>query len=781
MGNETSTPQTDDVSGHDTHIQSGAESIDGVSQVSSQNSRRVPSLFRGQNRNAADGRRATNNRSHQPLHHEHNNNHGNVDSSNNKAMLQQIQKKKSMENHNRKQQLQKKFQLKQSQTQQNNGQYNPVRRNPQHSRQSFQQQQQQQQEELYQQGFSSDNNNSAAYSQKNTTQPVMYSSESQNFVAMKRGQSHPMPRTEEYMKVGLEKSQTTQNSSIQSHHQLQGQKEDALSNRSGRSSMKSNRIDNDEDRWKNAWEQDNSSSEDEGGDDVPIEVNNSRSAPLNIAAASAQPPHQTKSTKDGGLSSSLPMKLPAQSSHSSSHAHSMQKIKHKSVPSHIPLSTGMEEKGSVGDEEKMLTKQFDRVLEEGANGVQWDMNSTSTSRHGYDKPNMSMFFPLLRVLGKGSFGKVVLVQKRTGQERGGLFAMKILRKTHLLRRGQIERTKTERKVLSNVDHPFIMKLHFAFQTDDKLYLVLDFCAGGELFFHLSRHRRFPEKYTRFYSAELLLALGHLHSRGIIYRDLKPENVLLDAEGHVKLGDFGLAKDHIRHPYRGAKSMCGTPEYMAPEILQQLGHGFCVDYWGLGMLTYEMMTGLPPWYTTDRQLLYRRLKSAPLDIPSFFSQHAKQFVFSLLQRNPRHRLGVKGVMPVMAHTFFRGLDFKYLLRRRIEAPIRPCEAWKPPDHSETVGKEDVSAGGSVSDQTQMSLAEMQSKELDAATMYFDKQFTRMTVTSIPDDTNYSDDDDDASEELNENTFVGFTFDEQKDSKQNNNTTNSSIRSQHPHSR
>ena len=138
--------------------------------------------------------------------------------------------------------------------------------------------------------------------------------------------------------------------------------------------------------------------------------------------------------------------------------------------------------------------------------------------------------------------------------------MKILRKTHLVKRRQIERTRTERKVLSAVNHPFIMKLHYAFQNPEKLYLVLDYCPGGELFFHLSRFRRFPERVARFYSAELLLAIGHLHKRGIIYRDLKPENVLLDAEGHVKLGDFGLAKAGLKHPCEGATSMCGKCGY-----------------------------------------------------------------------------------------------------------------------------------------------------------------------------------------------------------------------------
>ena len=150
---------------------------------------------------------------------------------------------------------------------------------------------------------------------------------------------------------------------------------------------------------------------------------------------------------------------------------------------------------------------------------------------------------------------------------------------------------------------------------------------------LSRHKRFSEGWTRFYTAELLLALEHLHSRGIIYRDLKPENILLDSQGHVKLGDFGLAKLNVRHACEGAKSRVGTPEYMAPEVIQKQSHGFTVDYWGLGMLVYEMMTGLPPWYTTDRPKLFRRLRSAPLDIPTYFSQSSASYVSALLERNP----------------------------------------------------------------------------------------------------------------------------------------------------
>lgn len=344
------------------------------------------------------------------------------------------------------------------------------------------------------------------------------------------------------------------------------------------------------------------------------------------------------------------------------------------------------------------------------------------------------------------------MQKRQGKESGALFAMKILRKSHLVRRRQIERTRTERKVLSIVNHPFIMKLHYAFQSPDKLYLVLDYCPGGELFFHLSRFRRFPERVARFYAAELLLALGHLHKRGIIYRDLKPENVLLDADGHIKLGDFGLAKAGIKDACEGATSMCGTPEYMAPEVLAQQGHGFCVDYWGLGMLVYEMMTGLPPWYTTDRAKLFRRLKSAPLDVPSYFSQSATACVGALLERNPQRRLGVTGVRAAMEHDFFRSISWRALYGRRVEAPIRPCEGWNPPSIDS-----DDKAMETPAPHTAASMGN-DPINLDAATANFDNTFTRMPVETEDNTGNHSDEGD--LDELNEDTFVGFTFDDKE---------------------
>jgi serum/glucocorticoid-regulated kinase 2 len=357
--------------------------------------------------------------------------------------------------------------------------------------------------------------------------------------------------------------------------------------------------------------------------------------------------------------------------------------------------------------------------------------------------------------------------------------MKILRKSHLVRRRQIERTKTERKVLSVLDHPFIMKMYYAFQTPDKLYLVLDYCPGGELFFHLSRYRRFQEPVARFYAAELLLAIGHLHKNGIIYRDLKPENVLLDAYGHVKLGDFGLAKDGICHPTQGAKSTCGTPEYMAPEVLNQSGHGFCVDYWGLGMILYEMMTGLPPWYTTDRSKLFRRLRSAPLVFPKEinFSPQCKACIAGLLEREPRMRLGVMGLRSAMRHEFFyRRINFEALRGRQIAAPIRPCEAWRQLSKNNSVVGDHESehqqqslpggyggVGGGWNDASPSlegdATVSITTEALDVATENFDDSFRRMPIETE----DYERQQQAAGHppisesELNSQTFRGFTYD------------------------
>jgi len=520
----------------------------------------------------------------------------------------------------------------------------------------------------------------------------------------------------------------------------------------------SNRDLKQENEWETRWDEDDDDDSDDDTEDdrkmAPIVAAGMKPAPA------AAPKVHLRPGMDNSHSSAVPLKRPP-----------TDVIPPTPVPVRDLLSTDEIQKLEPASPTPTTETTATAALQSSSS---WDSQSnsqTAESEASYEKPNVQMFLPLLRVLGKGSFGKVVLVQKRQGTDRGSLFAMKILRKAHLVKRRQIERTRTERKVLSVVDHPFIMKLHYAFQTEDKLYLVLDYCPGGELFFHLSRFRRFPERVARFYAAELLLAIGHLHKRGIIYRDLKPENVLLDADGHVKLGDFGLAKAGIRHPCEGAISMCGTPEYMAPEVLAGTGHGFCVDYWGLGMLVYEMMTGLPPWYTTDRAKLFRRLKSAPLDIPNYFSPHAANCVSQLLERNPRRRLGVTGIRTAMEQEYFRSINWRALYARRVEAPVRPCEAWNPNNglaEEEKDGQGNNTDGQQSSTQSSASekdVREMKSHELDAATANFDNTFTKMPVNSEDLHAGQASNNDggghggDGSEELHENTFVGFTFDVQ----------------------
>lgn len=279
-------------------------------------------------------------------------------------------------------------------------------------------------------------------------------------------------------------------------------------------------------------------------------------------------------------------------------------------------------------------------------------------------------FESLKVLGKGSYGKVFLVRhKDTGGDK--LYAMKMLRKEHVLNRNQVEHTKTERNVLEHVSHPFIVSLHYAFQTPKKLYLVLDYCPGGELFFHLSRAGRFSEGRTRFYTCELLLALEYLHSLNIIFRDLKPENVLLDENGHAKLTDFGLSKEGICDNF-SARTMCGTPEYLAPELLDSKGHGKAVDWYSLGALAYEMLTGLPPYYTQDRNLLFDRIRRAQLQYPQYISAVAKALLQGLLTRQPESRLGggPEDGAEVRAHSFFSTVDWQALYQRLVTPPFKP---------------------------------------------------------------------------------------------------------------
>ncbi|KAJ1779031.1 Serine/threonine-protein kinase [Coemansia sp. RSA 2523] len=275
-------------------------------------------------------------------------------------------------------------------------------------------------------------------------------------------------------------------------------------------------------------------------------------------------------------------------------------------------------------------------------------------------------FDLLKVIGKGSFGKVMQVRKR---DTNRIYAMKILSKSKIVMRSEVAHTLAERNVLAKINHPFIVPLKFSFQTPEKLYLVLAFINGGELFHHLQREGRFDQHRSRFYAAELLSALDCLHSYNVIYRDLKPENILLDYSGHIALCDFGLCKLNMGDN-ETTNTFCGTPEYLAPELLQGRGYTKTVDWWTFGVLLYEMMTGLPPFYDENVNEMYRRILEDELVFPENMGNRAKSLLRGLLQRDPLRRLGNNGAAEIKSQPFFAEINWDYLIGKQYEPPFKP---------------------------------------------------------------------------------------------------------------
>lgn len=277
-------------------------------------------------------------------------------------------------------------------------------------------------------------------------------------------------------------------------------------------------------------------------------------------------------------------------------------------------------------------------------------------------------FELIKVLGKGAFGKVILAQKLDNKK---LYAIKILKKKDILAQDQLEHTKAEKAILQHVNHPFVVGLEYAFQTPEKVYFVLEFMSGGELFQHLRSFRRFQEDHAKFYAACITLGLGHLHNKDYIYRDLKLENLLLDSEGFAKLTDFGLAK-HIKADEK-ATTFCGTPEYLAPEVILSRGHNRPADWWSLGILIYEMCYGVPPFYTSNQQAMYKRIVKEEVTfregVPA--SAELKDIITQLLQKDPKKRLGARGdSLEVLAHPWLASIDVSKLMAKKLKPPFVP---------------------------------------------------------------------------------------------------------------
>ncbi|KAJ7959508.1 Serine/threonine-protein kinase [Quillaja saponaria] len=351
------------------------------------------------------------------------------------------------------------------------------------------------------------------------------------------------------------------------------------------------------------------------------------------------------------------------------------------------------------DSKETLETSFNIADVDKSNG----QNDPSSKHHSLGLED----FEILRVVGQGAFAKVYQV-KRCGTSE--IYAMKVMCKDKIMEKNHAEYMKSERDILTKVDHPFVVQLRYSFQTKYRLYLVLDFVNGGHLFFQLYRQGLFREDLARFYTAEIVSAVSHLHANGIMHRDLKPENILLDADGHVLLTDFGVAKQFDETTR--SNSMCGTLEYMSPEIVIGKGHDKAADWWSVGILLYEMLTGKPAFIGGNRQKLQQKIIKDKIKLPAFLSSEAHSLLKELLQKESSKRLGSGpgGSEEIKSHKWFKAINWKKLEAREIRPSFLP----------EVAGKHCVAN--------------------------FDEQWTNMPLLDSPA----------ASPKFGDNPFKGFTY-------------------------
>ena len=294
--------------------------------------------------------------------------------------------------------------------------------------------------------------------------------------------------------------------------------------------------------------------------------------------------------------------------------------------------------------------------------------TTIFSKHKTVKTVSLEDFEIKKILGRGTYSKVCLVEYKPTKE---IFAMKTLKKDVLLDQEQVQSTLLEKKILQTLDHPFLVGMIFCFQTEERIYFVMPFVRGGELFQHLREKKLFSEYEVKFYSACIGLALDYLHKNNILYRDLKLENILIDDDGYLKLIDFGLAK--ILEKDEKTMSFCGTPEYLAPEVISRDGYNFSADWWSYGILIYEMLCGIPPFYNENTSDMFELILNSNLRFPKkvVLQDVTKDFISKLLIKNQILRLGAKGGFDeIKTHSFFNGFNFDDLLSKKIIAPFLP---------------------------------------------------------------------------------------------------------------
>uniref|UniRef100_F7CQM8 protein kinase C n=2 Tax=Equus TaxID=9789 RepID=F7CQM8_HORSE len=283
-------------------------------------------------------------------------------------------------------------------------------------------------------------------------------------------------------------------------------------------------------------------------------------------------------------------------------------------------------------------------------------------------------FTFHKVLGKGSFGKVLLAELKGKKE---FFAIKALKKDVVLIDDDVECTMVEKRVLALAwENPFLTHLLCTFQTKDHLFFVMEFLNGGDLMYHIQDKGRFELYRATFYAAEIICGLQFLHNKGIIYRDLKLDNVMLDQDGHIKIADFGMCKENI-FGEKQASTFCGTPDYIAPEILQGLKYSFSVDWWSFGVLLYEMLIGQSPFHGDDEDELFESIRMDTPHYPRWITKESKDILEKLLERDPTKRLGVTG--NIKAHSFFKTINWTLLEKRAVEPPFKP-KVKSPGDYS-----------------------------------------------------------------------------------------------------
>jgi len=267
-------------------------------------------------------------------------------------------------------------------------------------------------------------------------------------------------------------------------------------------------------------------------------------------------------------------------------------------------------------------------------------------------------------IGEGGFAKVMKVRHTKSKE---IYACKVLSKRQLLEDKQVVNIFTERGILIRLRHPFVVSMQYAFQTREKLFFVMDYCSGGDFFHYLQKNRKFPERVTRFYAAEICLSLEALHNQDIIHRDLKPENILLTKDGHLKLTDFGLSKwgGNRRKEILRAQTFLGSAPYLAPEILENQTYTKAVDWWAFGILITEMLMGLPAFWEQNTEHNYNRIRFESVNFKSYVSRQSRSIILDLLEKNPKFRL--KDSKDVMKHEFFERTDWNGILNKRIKIP------------------------------------------------------------------------------------------------------------------